>query len=707
MTEPARKKPDIPEGVQAKWQRIVDLMARVLTVPSGGIMKVDPPQLEVFRTSLSEKNPFRKGERVDLWGLYCEKVIRQKAPLLVPDATKDPEWTHSPGAKSGMTYYLGYPLAWPDGEVFGTICVLDKKDNHRATQLRDLMAELQKVAERDLCLICEDREREDLSAELQLSRANFQKMAVEQIAELKKSHDFLEERLRFEYLVSELSSNFVNLPPDRVEAEIALALNQISRVFGNLECGLLEVIADSGQVRFLNLTLPEERKREFLNVDLARSHPWIYRRLVEEGGAVILSSLDMLPPEAIVDRATLEREGAKALFIFPLHVGGKVTHLIGLANLEENYEWPLSHVRWLRVLGEIFAKALINMRDQDALLRSERRLSEAQRIAGFGSWEWDVVSGDIYVSEEVCRIFGVLPQEVVPTFKSFFARVHADDRLAVEEALGKALADTQKEYAMEHRVVRPDGTERLVSSRGKAIFNQDRKPVRMIGAIQDITERRRKEKEMELALEENLRLKKQLEAENIFLRDEVELKEGPKDIIGNSDPMKYVMYRVHQVAPTDATVLLLGETGTGKGIFARLLHRQSARRDKPFVNVNCAGLPSNLIESELFGREKGAFTGSTARQIGRFELADGGTIFLDEIGEFPLELQAKMLKVIEEGEFERLGSPHTIKVDVRIVASTNRNLEEEIKKGRFRQDLYYRLSVYPITIPPLRERIED
>jgi formate hydrogenlyase transcriptional activator len=167
------------------------------------------------------------------------------------------------------------------------------------------------------------------------------------------------------------------------------------------------------------------------------------------------------------------------------------------------------------------------------------------------------------------------------------------------------------------------------------------------------------------------------------------------------------MYRIHKVAPTGTTVLLTGETGTGKGIFARLIHRLSDRRDKPFVNVNCAGLPTNLIESELFGREKGAFTGSTARQIGRFELANGGTIFLDEIGELHLELQAKLLKVIEDREFERLGSPHPVKVDVRVIASTNRNLEEEIKRGKFRQDLYYRLSVFPVTIPPLRHRKED
>jgi len=225
--------------------------------------------------------------------------------------------------------------------------------------------------------------------------------------------------------------------------------------------------------------------------------------------------------------------------------------------------------------------------------------------------------------------------------------------------------------------------------------------------IRDITERKHAEEALKNAFDEVKKLKEQFEAENIYLREEVELKDGFKDIIGTSSTIKYAMHKIQQVAPTSTTVLLTGETGTGKGLFARSLHQSSGRRDKAFVKVNCAGLPPNLIESELFGREKGAFTGSTARQIGRFELANGGTIFLDEIGELPLELQSKLLKVIEDGEFERLGSPHAVKVDVRIIASTNRDLEEEIKKGQFRKDLFYRLNVFPVTIPSLRQRRED
>ena len=202
-------------------------------------------------------------------------------------------------------------------------------------------------------------------------------------------------------------------------------------------------------------------------------------------------------------------------------------------------------------------------------------------------------------------------------------------------------------------------------------------------------------------------LKNRFQAESIYLQQDLDREFNFGEIIGQSAALERVFLKVEQVAPQDTTVLLLGETGTGKGAVARAIHNRSARRDRPLVTVDCTALPANLIESELFGREKGAFTGSDARQMGRFELADGGTILLDEIGELPLDLQTKLLRVIQDGEFERLGNPRTIKVDVRIIAATNRDLQEEIVKGKFRQDLFYRLNVFPITIPPLRQRKED
>jgi transcriptional regulator with GAF, ATPase, and Fis domain len=223
----------------------------------------------------------------------------------------------------------------------------------------------------------------------------------------------------------------------------------------------------------------------------------------------------------------------------------------------------------------------------------------------------------------------------------------------------------------------------------------------------EIEERKKAEKSLQGTYTEIKRLKDRLQAENIYLQQEVDRQFNFGEIIGQSDLLSHVFLRVEQVAPMNATVLLLGETGTGKGVVARAIHSSSARKHRPLITVNCTTLPTALVESELFGRERGAFTGSDSRQIGRFELADGGTIFLDEIGEMPLDLQCKLLRVIQDGEFERLGSPRTIKTDVRIIAATNRNLAEEIKNGKFREDLYYRLNVFPITLPPLRQRKDD
>jgi PAS domain S-box-containing protein len=211
----------------------------------------------------------------------------------------------------------------------------------------------------------------------------------------------------------------------------------------------------------------------------------------------------------------------------------------------------------------------------------------------------------------------------------------------------------------------------------------------------------------ETALDEIKRLKDQLEAERSYLQEEIKLEYNHEAIIGRSNEINYIFFKVEQIAGMDTNVLVLGETGTGKELVARAIHSLSLRKNRALVKMNCAALPSNLIESELFGHEKGAFTGAQSRRLGRFEIADGATLFLDEIGELPQELQPKLLRVIESGEFERLGSSDTIKVDVRIIAATNRNLEAEVHKGTFREDLWYRLNIFPITMPPLRDRRED
>lgn len=225
--------------------------------------------------------------------------------------------------------------------------------------------------------------------------------------------------------------------------------------------------------------------------------------------------------------------------------------------------------------------------------------------------------------------------------------------------------------------------------------------------VRDITERKRAEESLRKAFSEIETLKNRLQAENVYLQEEIKVAHNFEEIISAGDNLKSVFRKVEQVAGTDATVLILGETGTGKELVARAIHNISPRKERPIVKVNCAALPANLIESELFGHERGAFTGAIARRIGRFELAHKGTIFLDEIGDFPLELQAKLLRVLQEGEFERLGGTSTIEVDARVITATNRDLQNAVATGGFREDLYYRLNVFPIEIPPLRQRKED
>ncbi|MFC1572297.1 sigma 54-interacting transcriptional regulator, partial [Candidatus Eisenbacteria bacterium] len=224
---------------------------------------------------------------------------------------------------------------------------------------------------------------------------------------------------------------------------------------------------------------------------------------------------------------------------------------------------------------------------------------------------------------------------------------------------------------------------------------------------QEIKGRRQVEKDLRAALLEIARLKDRLEAENLYLQHEIKRTHDFEEIVGESAALQAVLQKIQQVAATDASVLITGETGTGKGLVARAIHNLSSRSDRPLVGINCSALPGSLIETELFGHEKGAFTGALGKKIGRFELADGGTVFLDEIGDLAPDLQVKLLRVLQEGEFERIGSTKTIQVDVRVIAATNRNLKDAIAADRFRSDLFYRLNVFPIVVPPLRERLED
>jgi len=343
---------------------------------------------------------------------------------------------------------------------------------------------------------------------------------------------------------------------------------------------------------------------------------------------------------------------------------------------------------------------------EDALRESRARLLLAHQASRMGTFEWNIQTGINVWSPELEAMYGLAPGGLSKSQPAWEDLVYPDDRERAIATVRKAL-ETGNPVEEEWRVKWPDGSLRWLFGRFQVFQDAAGAPERVVGINIDITERMESQEALRVAHEEVTRLKNQLQAENIYLQEEIRLEQHFGEIIGESDALKHVLFKIEQVAPTDSTVLITGETGTGKELVARAIHHASSRRDRPLVKVNCGALSASLIESELFGHEKGAFTGASARKIGRFELANGATIFLDEIGELPTDLQVKLLRVIQEGEFERLGSSKTIKVDVRIIAATNRNLDQEVRKGLFREDLWYRLNVFPITVPALRERRED
>jgi len=389
----------------------------------------------------------------------------------------------------------------------------------------------------------------------------------------------LEERLRFETLLAEISSRFVNLPADQIDGEILSAQRRICE-FLDLDRSSLGQVPerDPGALILTHIHQPQGGPPIPERPNAMALFPWTTQKVLA-GETVTITKISNLPPEASRDRESYGLYGTKSVVIVPLSVGGGPSFgLLTFSVIREERDWPETIVKGFQLIAQVLSNALARKRSDEQI---KRHVTEIER------------------------------------------------------------------------------------------------------------------------------LKDRLERENLYLREEVELLVEHTEIVGRSVAMKKVLSQAEQVAQTDSTVLLLGETGTGKELLARAIHKMSARKDRPLITVNCASLPPTLIESELFGREKGAYTGAMTKMIGRFEIADGSTLFLDEIGELPLELQSKLLRVLDEGNFERLGSTKTLHVNVRIIAATNRDIEQEVKDGNFRRDLFYRLNVFPIVIQPLRERPED
>jgi formate hydrogenlyase transcriptional activator len=388
----------------------------------------------------------------------------------------------------------------------------------------------------------------------------------------------LEDRLRFETFISDLSARFVRLPSSKVHQEIERALREVTEFFHAHRCGLLDVFDNQKLARLTHAWYADGVRRVTPCTNCAEGFSWSFERLVAGKQAIAFNDLSELPPDAAPDLPAYAAMGARSCLMIPLFTGEEVRHIVVLQTMEGGGTLAKEYVPRVRVLAEILVNAL---------------------------------------------------------------------------------------------------------------------------------ERKNAEEQLHRALEEVRQLRDQLEHENMHLRREVKQMYGHSRIVGQSAAIRGALAQVEHVAPTPSTVLLLGETGTGKELFASAIHELSSRKSRAMIRMNCAAIPIPLIESELFGREKGAYTGAISKQIGRFELAHGSTLFLDEIGELPPDIQVKLLRVLQEKCIERLGNPKSIPVDVRIITATNKDLEKAVREGKFREDLYYRLNVFPISIPPLRERRED
>jgi PAS domain S-box-containing protein len=360
-------------------------------------------------------------------------------------------------------------------------------------------------------------------------------------------------------------------------------------------------------------------------------------------------------------------------------------------------------VRWYATATDIEDRK----QAEQALRRSEGYLTEAQSLSHTGSWAHDVVRKEIiYWSPESYRTFGFIPGGAPISYQEAHRRIHPDDLQrfddTVEDAIRKKTGST-----IDFRLLLPDGSIKHVHCVSRPVFNAAGEVVELVGTNMDVTEQHHARAALEKAFGEIKQLKDELYRENLALKEEIDQASMFEEIVGTSEALRRVLVQVTKVAPTDSTVLISGETGTGKELIARAIHRRSQRSSRAFVSVNCAAIPQALIGSELFGHEKGAFTGATQRRLGRFEMADGGTLFLDEIGDLPAETQVALLRVLQERQFERIGGSQSLAVDVRVIAATNRDLKTAIKAGAFRSDLYYRLNVFPIAVPLLRERKDD
>ncbi|WP_051361474.1 sigma-54-dependent Fis family transcriptional regulator [Desulfuromonas sp. TF] len=559
------------------------------------------------------------------------------------------------------------------------------------------------------------------------------------------------ERRHFDKLLISISTRFKNVGSKELDGEIAEGLKEIAGFFGCDRIALWE-FTDRGEEAFLTHHFAVRGAEPPFNRFLNEEFPYLTRQLLQEQ-IVCVARVDELPDLAAVDRKNFQHYGVKSLISLPIFMAGAPRGCLSLSTLWHAHEWSEAEVFQLRRIGSELGNALSRKISNELIeerIRFETLISDlSARFINIPFEDVDDAANaaldqvrtffraDYCVLFELCTVTdenrvafvsyapevphlpeGLDPKQAFPAAYDMIVRQgkpcirERSDDLPPEADTDKR---TRKELGIEAGLNIPiDFGSPVMYCLNVATLRPRAWPaeyisrIRLLGEIiVDVLKRKQLDLELKRSFDEVMSLKSRIELEADYLRSEIRVGREIETIIGQSEAIKNVLIQIDQVAPTTSIVLIHGETGTGKELVAQAVHNLSARRERLMIKVNCASLPGALVESELFGREKGAYTGALTRQAGRFEIADGSTIFLDEIGELSTELQAKLLRVLQEGSFERLGSPKTIKVDIRVIVATNRNLEEEVHKGNFREDLFYRLNVFSIFVPPLRQRRDD
>ncbi len=554
----------------------------------------------------------------------------------------------------------------------------------------------------------------------------------------------------FENMISQLSANFINLPLDQVDKKINESLELIVHSLG-IERSLLHLFLDDKKNLLLSNYYVKPGIKEPTSKITSKDQPYLTKKILN-GKLLAIKRIDELPKTAKLEIKYLKQQGVKSALAIPLAVHNEYIGLLTFTTVNYEIAWPDHLVKRCQLVGEIFGNVL-DRRKQGQTIERQLKFEElvsriSSELIALDSEKIDQKINEAFkkISEylgmdriallqfsedgkklNLTHRYAVDQKKLPPKFMVSDQLPWFSDSLLKGQTLQISSIDDFPETASaEKRYIKEQGIKSFATIPMKvanmpigAISFSDMKIertlsdqiVRQLRVISDIfanaIERKNKEQKILSAHSEIKKLKNQLEQENLYLKRQIELEHEHDEILGKSPEIYYVLKQAEQVAKTDSSVLIQGETGTGKELLARSIHNLSSQKKRTMVVLNCGAIPASLIENEIFGREKGAYTGAISKKPGSFEIADGSTLFLDEVGELPLELQTRLLRVLEEGEIQRLGSNQIIKINVRVIAASNRDLKKAVSDGSFRMDLYYRLNVFPITMPALHERRED